>query len=60
VSWTEKRKMWWPFSRKGESGFSSSSTALQVTDGINGTGLTAIVTGRYFSLSQSFSFSIHE
>ncbi|KAI9086595.1 hypothetical protein K1719_031456 [Acacia pycnantha] len=35
----------WPFSRKGPSGFSSSSTAEQVTEGINGNGLTAIVTG---------------
>jgi len=35
----------WPFSRKGASGFSSSSTAEQVTEGIDGTGLTAIVTG---------------
>ncbi|KAJ1391022.1 Short-chain dehydrogenase/reductase SDR [Sesbania bispinosa] len=35
----------WPFIRKGPSGFSSSSTAEQVTEGIDGTGLTAIVTG---------------
>ncbi|KAL5811254.1 hypothetical protein ACOSQ4_027822 [Xanthoceras sorbifolium] len=35
----------WLFSRKGPSGFSSSSTAEEVTQGINGTGLTAIVTG---------------
>ncbi|KAJ1391021.1 Short-chain dehydrogenase/reductase SDR [Sesbania bispinosa] len=35
----------WPFIRKGPSGFSSSSTAEQVTHGIDGTGLTAIVTG---------------
>ncbi|QCE08198.1 short-chain dehydrogenase TIC 32, chloroplastic-like [Vigna unguiculata] len=35
----------WPFSRKGASGFSSSSTAEQVTEGLDGTGLTAIVTG---------------
>ncbi|MED6135832.1 Short-chain dehydrogenase TIC 32, chloroplastic [Stylosanthes scabra] len=35
----------WPFSRKGASGFSSSSTTEQVTDGIYATGLTAIVTG---------------
>ncbi|KAK9927173.1 hypothetical protein M0R45_024372 [Rubus argutus] len=33
------------FSRKGPSGFSSSSTAEEVTQGIDGTGLTAIVTG---------------
>ncbi|CAJ1952818.1 unnamed protein product [Sphenostylis stenocarpa] len=38
--------MWvWPFSRKGGSGFSSSSTAEEVTHGIDGTYLTAIVTG---------------
>ncbi|KAF8040572.1 hypothetical protein BT93_B2718 [Corymbia citriodora subsp. variegata] len=36
--------MWW-FSRKGASGFSSSSTAEEVTHGIDGSGLTAIVTG---------------
>ncbi|KAL5567966.1 hypothetical protein UlMin_024541 [Ulmus minor] len=35
----------WLFSRKGPSGFSSSSTAEEVTQGIDGTGLTAIVTG---------------
>ncbi|XP_057952838.1 short-chain dehydrogenase TIC 32, chloroplastic-like isoform X3 [Malania oleifera] len=35
----------WPFSRNGASGFSSSSTAEEVTDGIDGSGLTAIVTG---------------
>ncbi|KAL8244915.1 hypothetical protein R6Q59_011173 [Mikania micrantha] len=35
----------WIFKRKGESGFSASSTAEEVTDGINGSGLTAIVTG---------------
>ncbi|KAK0595143.1 hypothetical protein LWI29_003943 [Acer saccharum] len=33
------------FSRKGSSGFSSSSTAEEVTQGIDGTALTAIVTG---------------
>ena len=35
----------WLFSRKGPSGFSATSTAEQVTQGIDGTGLTAIVTG---------------
>ncbi|KAK0596275.1 hypothetical protein LWI29_014281 [Acer saccharum] len=35
----------WLFSRKGSSGFSSSSTAEEVSHGINGTGLTAVVTG---------------
>ncbi|XP_068307443.1 short-chain dehydrogenase TIC 32, chloroplastic-like [Pyrus communis] len=33
------------FSKKGESGFSVSSTAEKVTQGIDGSGLTAIVTG---------------
>ncbi|XP_047325445.1 short-chain dehydrogenase TIC 32, chloroplastic-like [Impatiens glandulifera] len=35
----------WFFRRKGPSGFSASSTAEEVTAGIDGTGLTAIVTG---------------
>ncbi|XP_021765076.1 short-chain dehydrogenase TIC 32, chloroplastic-like isoform X1 [Chenopodium quinoa] len=35
----------WFFGGKGASGFSSSSTAEQVTNGIDGTDLTAIVTG---------------
>uniref|UniRef100_A0A7N1A515 Uncharacterized protein n=1 Tax=Kalanchoe fedtschenkoi TaxID=63787 RepID=A0A7N1A515_KALFE len=35
----------WIFGRKGPSGFSASSTAEQVTQGIDGAGLTAIVTG---------------
>ncbi|XP_057952822.1 short-chain dehydrogenase TIC 32, chloroplastic-like [Malania oleifera] len=35
----------WLFSRKGSSGFSSSSTAEEVTHGIDATGLTAVVTG---------------
>ncbi|KAF3432960.1 hypothetical protein FNV43_RR24062 [Rhamnella rubrinervis] len=35
----------WLFGRKGPSGFSASSTAEEVTQGIDGTGLTAIVTG---------------
>ncbi|CAN1300681.1 Short-chain dehydrogenase TIC 32, chloroplastic [Linum perenne] len=35
----------WIFGWKGASGFSSSSTADQVTNGIDATGLTAIVTG---------------
>ncbi|GFP91363.1 short-chain dehydrogenase tic 32 chloroplastic [Phtheirospermum japonicum] len=35
----------WLFRRKGASGFSSSSTAEQVTNGIDASGLTAIVTG---------------
>ncbi|KAM7531307.1 hypothetical protein LguiB_034717 [Lonicera macranthoides] len=35
----------WIFGRKGASGFSACSTAEQVTHGVDGTGLTAIVTG---------------
>ncbi|QHN80150.1 Short-chain dehydrogenase TIC 32 [Arachis hypogaea] len=35
----------WLFSSKGPSGFSSYSTAEEVTQGINASGLTAIVTG---------------
>ncbi|XP_028052935.1 short-chain dehydrogenase TIC 32, chloroplastic-like [Camellia sinensis] len=35
----------WIFGRKGPSGFSANSTAEEVTKGIDGTGLTAIVTG---------------
>uniref|UniRef100_A0A5B6Z226 Short-chain dehydrogenase TIC 32 n=1 Tax=Davidia involucrata TaxID=16924 RepID=A0A5B6Z226_DAVIN len=35
----------WIFGRKGPSGFSACSTAEEVTKGIDGTGLTAIVTG---------------
>ncbi|KAJ6844427.1 short-chain dehydrogenase TIC 32, chloroplastic-like [Iris pallida] len=35
----------WPFNRKGASGFSSSSTAEEVTQGIDGRGLIAIITG---------------
>ncbi|XVF53578.1 hypothetical protein PTKIN_Ptkin05aG0109600 [Pterospermum kingtungense] len=35
----------WLFSKKRTSGFSSSSTAEEVTEGIDGTGVTAIVTG---------------
>ncbi|WCJ23986.1 NAD(P)-binding Rossmann-fold superfamily protein [Euphorbia peplus] len=37
--------MWSVFGWKGPSGFSGRSTAEQVTQGIDGTGLTAIVTG---------------
>ncbi|KAM7525771.1 hypothetical protein LguiA_015673 [Lonicera macranthoides] len=35
----------WIFGREGESGFSACSTAEEVTHGIDGHGLTAIVTG---------------
>lgn len=37
----------WLFGLKGASGFSASSTAEQVTQGIDATGLTAIVTGSH-------------
>ncbi|KAH7841491.1 hypothetical protein Vadar_030536 [Vaccinium darrowii] len=37
----------WIFGRKSPSGFSASSTAEEVTQGIDGTGLTAIVTGHF-------------
>ncbi|CAL5323208.1 unnamed protein product [Camellia sinensis] len=36
--------MWWWYGRKGASGFSYYSTAEEVTHGIDGSGLTAIVT----------------
>ncbi|KAD4178378.1 hypothetical protein E3N88_26969 [Mikania micrantha] len=42
--WNKKENMW-IFGRKGASGFSASSTAEDVTEGIEATGLTAIVTG---------------
>ncbi|XP_039123707.1 short-chain dehydrogenase TIC 32, chloroplastic-like [Dioscorea cayenensis subsp. rotundata] len=35
----------WPFSRRGASGFSWYSTAEEVTEGLDGSGLTAVVTG---------------
>ncbi|KAG0453110.1 hypothetical protein HPP92_025774 [Vanilla planifolia] len=35
----------WPFSSKGPSGFSWYSTAEEVTQGLDGSGLTAIITG---------------
>ncbi|KAK4792576.1 hypothetical protein SAY86_023011 [Trapa natans] len=37
--------LWSIFRREGVSGFSAASTAEEVTEGIDGTGLTAIVTG---------------
>lgn len=46
--WCAKVKMWF-LGWKGASGFSASSTAEQVTQGIDGTALTAIVTGFSFS-----------
>ena len=35
----------WLFRREGPSWFSASSTAEEVTEGIDGSGLTAILTG---------------
>lgn len=42
---SETKEKMWPFWWKGASGFSARSTAEEVTHGIDGTGLTAIVTG---------------
>lgn len=49
-----KVKMWF-LGWKGPSGFSAASTAEQVTQGIDGTALTAIVTG-FSSLPMPFLF----
>ncbi|KAJ6883079.1 short-chain dehydrogenase TIC 32 [Populus alba x Populus x berolinensis] len=43
--WDFKIERMWFLSGKGTSGFSASSTAEDVTQGIDGSGLTAIVTG---------------
>ncbi|KZV36477.1 short-chain dehydrogenase TIC 32, chloroplastic [Dorcoceras hygrometricum] len=45
VSATDLSRQMWPFKSNGKSGFSSSSSAEEVTSGIDGSGLTAIVTG---------------
>ncbi|KAL3834402.1 hypothetical protein ACJIZ3_009138 [Penstemon smallii] len=45
VSESEISQDMWLFKRRGPSGFSSSSTAEEVTNGIDASGLTAIVTG---------------
>ena len=42
----------WLFNKKGASGFSASSTAEEVTEGLDGTGLTAIVTGHPLILAK--------
>jgi len=44
----------WFIGWKGPSGFSASSTAQQVTHGIDGTSLTAIITGSFFLSFQFF------
>lgn len=46
----EREREMWLFSRKGPSGFSACSTAEEVTQGIDGTGLTGIVTGGFVLL----------
>lgn len=51
----KKKLRMWIFGWKGPSGYSSRSTAEQVTQGIDGTGITAVVTGLSFS-SPGFSF----
>ena len=50
----EERREMWPFSRRGASGFSWYSTAEEVTEGLDGSGLTAIVTGLPLSISIRF------
>lgn len=45
VSGSDLSHQMWLFRKNGASGFSSSSTAEEVTNGIDGSGLTAIVTG---------------
>ncbi|OEL29964.1 Short-chain dehydrogenase TIC 32, chloroplastic [Dichanthelium oligosanthes] len=47
----------WLLGRRGPSGFSWSSTADQVTEGISAAGLTAIVTGPYYYAQTSLSSS---
>ncbi len=48
----DREREMWLFNRKGASGFSASSTAEEVTEGLNGTGLTAIVTGHLLILAK--------
>jgi len=58
VNCAEKRVsiiIMWLFSKKGVSGFSGSSTAEEVTHGIDATSLTAIVTG-LSSITLSYRF----
>jgi len=56
--------MWW-FYRKGPSGFAGASTAEEVTAGVDGRGLVAVITGAYTypprpASSCRRSLSIHE
>lgn len=51
------RKRMWIFGLNGKSGFSARSTAEQVTKGVDGTGLVAIVTG-IFDLAFAFSWIV--
>lgn len=48
--------MTWLIGFKGPSGFSAKHTAEDVTEGVDGKGLTAIVTGFFLSISLSFCF----
>lgn len=48
--------MTWLIAFKGRSGFSASNTAEDVTKGIDGHGLTAIVTGFFFYLKYYFQY----
>ncbi|KAK3010317.1 hypothetical protein RJ639_011387 [Escallonia herrerae] len=48
----------WIFGRKGPSGFSACSTAEEVTKGIDGTGLTAVVTVRNLDAGKKVKDSI--
>jgi len=50
----KKREKMWIFGWKGPSGFSARSTAEEVTQGIDGTGLTAVVTGLVIIISVLF------
>jgi hypothetical protein len=43
--------MWWFNHRKGASGFSGASTAEEVTAGIDGHGLVAVITGKNHNTS---------
>lgn len=43
--------------RAGPSGFGSASTAEQVTQGIDGSNLTAIITGQFLQFHYTYKFS---
>lgn len=48
----------WFFGKKGASGFSARSTAEEVTHGVDGTGLTAIVTGSFLLYHKTFTHGL--